>query len=63
MSFTTIAHVYVRDRDYNVHVSINEDNRHIHIFKYDEALYKCEYEVFYNHYQAADYLELLLKGS
>lgn len=62
MNFTTIANVYVRDRQYNVHVSINNVTRAIHIFKYDERHTICEYELFNNHFDAADYLELLLKG-
>ena len=62
MTFTTIANVYVRDRQYNVHVSINNVTRAIHVFKYDEQHTVCEYEMFNNHYEAADYLELLLKG-
>jgi hypothetical protein len=62
MNFTTIANVYVRDRQYNVHVSINNHTRAIHIFKYSEQHTVCEYEMFNNHIDAADYLELLLKG-
>ena len=62
MTFTTIANVYVRDRQYNVHVSINNLTRAIHVFKYDEQHTVCEYEMFNNHYEAADYLELLLKS-
>jgi hypothetical protein len=62
MTFTTIANVYVRDRQYNVHVSINNLTRAIHVFKYDEQHTVCEYEMFNNHHEAADYLELLLKS-
>ena len=60
LSFFTIANIYVRDRDYTVHVSICTSNGHIHVFKYDEERVCCQYEVFDNHYDAADYLELLL---
>lgn len=60
MPFTVIAHIYVRDRDYTVHVSISHATHEIHVFKYDEDRYICEYEVFPNHYLAAEYLELLL---
>ena len=59
-SFITIAHIHVRDRNYDVYVSMNVTSRHIHVFKYDTDRVTCEYEVF-NHYQdACDYLELLL---
>ena len=60
MKFATIANILVRDRNYTVHVSICTSNGHIHIFKYDELRVVCEYEVFENHNDAADYLELLL---
>lgn len=60
MTFTCIANVYVRDRDYSVYVGMNTVTRSIHVLKYDEALYKCEYEVFDSHLDAAAYLELLL---
>ena len=63
MPFREIAHIYVRDRDYTVYVSISESTHEIHVFKYCEDRQQCEYEVFPNHIQAAEYLELLLKGS
>jgi hypothetical protein len=59
-SFITIAHIHVRDRNYDVHVSMSLATRYIHVFKYDTHRVTCAYEVF-NHYQdACDYLELLL---
>jgi len=59
LSFSTIANIYVRDRNYSAHVSICS-NGHIHVFKYCEERSICEYEVFANHMEAAEYLELLL---
>jgi hypothetical protein len=60
LQFHTIANIYVRDRNYTVHVSLCTTNHHIHVFKYDEERVVCEYEIFNNHHEAADYLELLL---
>jgi hypothetical protein len=60
LSFQTIANIYVRDRDYTVHVSICTSNGHIHVFKYDEQKVRCAYEVFDNYLEASMYLELLL---
>ena len=60
LSFFTIANILVRDRNYTVHVSLCTTNGHIHVFKYDEQRVTCQYEIFNNHYEAADYLELLL---
>ena len=60
LTFFTIANIYVRDRNYTVHVSLCTTNHHIHVFKYDEQRVVCEYEIFDNHHEAADYLELLL---
>jgi hypothetical protein len=60
LSFITVANIYVRDRNYTVHVSICQANGHIHVFKYDETRVTCQYEIFNNHNEAADYLELLL---
>jgi hypothetical protein len=60
LTFITVANIYVRDRNYTVHVSICKTNGHVHVFKYDEQRVCCEYEIFANHNEAADYLELLL---
>lgn len=60
LSFFTIANILVRDRNYTVHVSLCTTNGHIHVFKYDEQRVTCEYEIFNDHLEAADYLELLL---
>ena len=58
--FITIAHIHVRDRNYDVYVSMSLVTRNIHVFKYSEERVVCEYEIFANHNDAADYLELLL---
>jgi len=50
----------VKDRNYTVHVSICRTNGHVHVFKYDEQRVTCQYEIFNDHTEAADYLELLL---
>lgn len=59
-SFINVAHIYVRDRNYMVYVSICRTTNNIHIFKYDEEKCRCDYEVFPDPASAADYLELLL---
>lgn len=60
LSFITVANIYVKDRNYTVHVSICRTNGHVHVFKYDEKRVTCQYEIFNDHHEAADYLELLL---
>jgi len=60
LSFFTIANILVRDRNYTVHVSLCVTNGHVHVFKYSEERVCCEYEIFDDHTEAADYLELLL---
>jgi len=59
LHFIRVANIYVRDRNYSAHVSICS-NGHVHVFKYDEARVVCEYNIFNNHLEAAEYLELLL---
>ena len=56
----SIAHVYVRDRDYSVSVSMNMSNRRLHVFKYNERQVICEYEVFDSYEAACTYLEHVL---
>jgi hypothetical protein len=58
--FITIAHIHVRDRNYDVYVSMSLATRNIHVFKYSEERVACEYEVFSRYSEACDYLELLL---
>jgi hypothetical protein len=55
-----IAHIHVRDRNYDVYVGMNTLTRRLHVFKYDEQRSICEYELFEDHREAEDYLELLL---
>lgn len=55
-----IAHIHVKDRNYDVYVGMNTLSHNLHVFKYDEQRSICEYEVFTNHQDAEDYLELLL---
>ena len=59
LQFIQVANIYVRDRNYSAHVSICS-NGHVHVFKYCEERVICEYNIFNNHNEAADYLELLL---
>ena len=59
-AFVTIANIYVRDRNYTVHVSLCCTSHRIHVFKYDESRYLCEYEIFGSASEAEEYLELLL---
>ena len=61
-TFVPLAHVYVRDRDYCVYISMCTVTQHVHVFKYNEQRYTCEYEVFDELYYVQDYLEDLLKG-
>ena len=51
----SLAHVYVRDRDYNVYLSMCTVTRHIHVFKYNDR--HCDYEVFNTYNDCYDYLE------
>ena len=59
-SMVPIAHIHVRDRNYDVYVSMSLITRNIHVFKYSEDRSVCEYEVFSQYQDAQDYLELLL---
>lgn len=59
-AYVTIANIHVRDRNYDVHVSMNVVTRCLHVFKYDVERVTCAYEVFDNYLAACDYLELLL---
>jgi len=56
----SIAHVYVRDRNYTVSVTMNMSNRRLHIFKYSEDSVQCEYEIFDVYEEACEYLEHVL---
>ena len=59
LQFIRVANIHVRDRNYTAHVSICS-NGHVHVFKYSEERVICEYNIFDNHVEAAEYLELLL---
>ena len=61
-TFVPLAHVYVRDRGYCVFISMCTVTQHVHIFKYNEDTYTCEYEVFDHVNLVSDYLEEILKG-
>lgn len=62
MTFHTVAHVAVRDRDYNVYISINTETAQMHVFKYSESLCLCEYELCSNQTEVRLYLAKRLKG-
>ena len=61
-TFVPLAHVYVRDRDYSVYISMCTVTQHVHIFKYNEQRMTCEYEYFDHVSLVSDYLEAILKG-
>jgi hypothetical protein len=52
-----LAHVYVRDRDYNVFLSMCTTSKRLHAFKYCERTYTCEYSVFDDYDACCQYLE------
>ena len=45
-SMVPIAHVRVGNKDYCAYISICSISRNIHVFKYNEEIGQCEYEVF-----------------
>lgn len=59
-TFVPLAHVHVRDRGYCVYISMCTVTQHVHVFKYNEETYQCEYEVFDELYYVQDYLEEVL---
>ena len=56
-----LAHVTVRDRDYNVYVSINTQNHCLHVFKYNDRA--CAYEIFTSEERAESWIEQPLPTS
>jgi len=56
-----IAHVNIADTDTNIYVSICMLTRNIHIFKYNEDLSVCEFEVCESQAEASRYMELPLQ--
>ena len=45
-SMVPIAHVRVGDKDFNAYISICSITRNIHVFKYNEDMNYCKYDVF-----------------
>lgn len=54
-----IAHVHVRDRDYNCYISVCTTTHNIHVFKYNSS--RCEYEVFDSQEEAQRYLNRMIR--
>ena len=54
-SIVPIAHVTVRDRDYNVYISMCTVTNNMHIFKYNDMC--CDYEIFSQEGDAATWLD------
>lgn len=50
-----MAHVSVRDRDYNVYISLCLNTRRLHIFKYNDV--SCQYDVFDDQADACLFIE------
>ena len=59
-TFVKLAHIHVRDRNYDVAISLCVATRHIHVFKYNTEKVLCQYEIFDNTEECCDYLELIL---
>ena len=57
-SMINLAHVYVRDRDYSVFLSMCTISKRLHVFKYNE--HRCSYEVFDDYSECCRYLEQIL---
>lgn len=49
-----LAHVYVKDQDYNVYISMCTISRRMHVFKYNEVC--CQYEIFDNYDEVTHWL-------
>jgi hypothetical protein len=58
-----LAHVAIKDRDFNVFVSVNTYNQDIHVFKYNEDTGTCAYDVFARNEEVLDFLDLPLPKS
>ena len=56
-NLVTMAHIHVRDKNYNVYISICTETQNMHIFKYSEALGRCSYEIFGTSEDACRWLE------
>lgn len=55
-----LAHIHVRDKNYNVYISMCTNTQNMHIFKYSEDLGLCSYEIFGTGDDACAWLELNL---
>lgn len=53
--YVTVAHITVRDRDYNVHISINTVTHQMHVFKYSDT--ECCYEILDNQVAVQEFLD------
>ena len=53
--YVTVAHIAVKDRDYNVHISINTVTHQMHVFKYNET--QCLYEILDNQQAVQEFLD------
>jgi hypothetical protein len=56
MTMTTLAHVQVEGAKFNIHISVCDETRAIHIFKYDAQ--RCCYDIFYDQDSACEYINL-----
>ncbi len=52
-----VAHIHVRDKNYNVYLSICKETHNMHMFKYNEELGRCSYEIFGAAEDACTWLE------
>ena len=59
----TLAHVHVTGYDHNVHLSICLPTHTLHIFKYNEELGLCEYEVFNSQHEASIWVQQPLQSN
>jgi hypothetical protein len=58
--YITVAHITVRDRDYNVHISLNTETHQMHVFKYSET--ECQYEILDNQISVQEFLDRPLRS-
>ncbi len=56
-----LAHIHVKDTDYNVYISMCIDTRQMHIFKYNDTC--CDYEVFGTEGEACQFIERPMPGT
>lgn len=60
-TIVTMAHVAVKDSDYNIYLSMCIESRHVHVFKYTDTV--CAYEIFDNQEAACEFIERPLGGA